>query len=65
MYFILVDLHAHKDTREILGRLNRCYPFPEDDVQRGVHQYLGPINRRIVKAAAEALERAMRSGLES
>jgi len=55
IHFVLVDLHAKKDTREILARLNRCYPFPEDALQRGVHEYLGPINRRIVAAAGEAL----------
>jgi UTP-glucose-1-phosphate uridylyltransferase/galactokinase len=55
MHFVLVDLHAKKDTREILSRLNRCYPFPDGDVQRSVHTYLGPLNTRIVTDAANAL----------
>jgi len=55
LYFVIVDLHAGKDTREILSRLNRCYPFPENDLHRGVQRYLGPINAAIVAQAEEAL----------
>ncbi len=58
MHFVIVDLRASKDTREILARLNRCYPFAEDDTQRAVQQYLGPINTRIVHEAVEALRAA-------
>lgn len=55
MHFVLVDLHSKKDTREILASLNRCYPFPDGEVQKNVHTYLGPINTRIVSAATDAL----------
>ncbi len=55
LYYIIVDLKASKDTKEILNRLNHCYPFADDDVQRGVQEYLGPINRDIVAQAVEAL----------
>lgn len=55
MYFVIVDLHANKDTREILQGLNQCYPFAENDMHRGVQEYLGPINADIVARAAEAL----------
>jgi UTP-glucose-1-phosphate uridylyltransferase/galactokinase len=55
MHFVLVDLHARKDTREILAHLNRCYPFPEGEIQRNVHKYLGPVNARIVAQAVDAL----------
>lgn len=55
LYLVLVDLHAKKDTREILAHLNRCYPFPEGEVQANVHKYLGPINARIIREASEAL----------
>ena len=55
LYFVLVDLHAEKDTREILNSLNRCYPFPETDLDRNVQRYLGPINARIVAEAEAAL----------
>jgi UTP-glucose-1-phosphate uridylyltransferase/mevalonate kinase len=55
LYFVLVDLQAHKDTMEILNRLNRSYPIADNEIQRGVHELLGPINKRIVHQAAEAL----------
>jgi mevalonate kinase len=58
LYFVLVDLQAKKDTMEILNRLNRCYPFAENDVERGVQELLGPINKRIVHQAMDALQHA-------
>jgi UTP-glucose-1-phosphate uridylyltransferase/mevalonate kinase len=57
LYFVLVNLNAAKDTMEILKRLNRSYPFAESDLERGVQHLLGPINKRIVTEAREALER--------
>ena len=55
MFFVIVDLQAKKDTMEILNRLNHCYPFAENDVEKGVQELLGPINKRIVHQAVEAL----------
>ena len=55
LYFVIVDLHASKDTREILGKLNESYPFADTDLHRGVQEYLGPINKRIVRKAQKAL----------
>jgi UTP-glucose-1-phosphate uridylyltransferase/mevalonate kinase len=55
MYFVIVDLQAKKDTMEILNRLNRCYPFAENEIERGVQELLGPINKRIVAQAVDAL----------
>ncbi len=55
MYFVIVDLQAKKDTMEILNRLNRCYPFAENEVERGVQELLGPINKRIVAQAVETI----------
>ena len=46
LYFVIVDLRAGKDTRLILNRLNHCYPFAEDEMQRNVQKYLGPHQRR-------------------
>src|SRR5664279_2352818 len=34
LYFVITDLNAGKDTREILHGLNHCYPFADNDVQR-------------------------------
>ncbi len=56
LHFVIVDLQGDKDTMEILARLNRSYPFAETDVERGVQELLGPINRRIVHQAITALQ---------
>jgi len=55
LYFVIVDLQAKKDTMEILNRLNRCYPYAENEVERGVQQLLGPINKRLVNQSMDAL----------
>ncbi len=55
LHFVIVDLKASKDTKEILNRLNHCFPFAEDEVQRGVQEYLGPINKDLVHQSMEAL----------
>jgi UTP-glucose-1-phosphate uridylyltransferase/mevalonate kinase len=57
LYFVIVDLHARKDTMEILARLNRSYPFAETEVEKSVQELLGPINKRIIHLAIEALQR--------
>lgn len=56
MHFVIVDLHASKDTRVILSQLNRCYPFPENELHQAVQDYLGPINADIVQRTRAALE---------
>jgi UTP-glucose-1-phosphate uridylyltransferase/mevalonate kinase len=56
LYFVLVDLQAKKDTTEILRRLNQCYPFARNEIERGVQELLGPVNKRIVHQAIEALQ---------
>ena len=58
LYFVVVDLQSEKDTMEILNRLNRCYPFAENPVERGVQELLGPINKRMVHQAVDALQAA-------
>ena len=55
LHYVIVDLRARKDTMRILADLNRCYPFPQNEIERGVHRLLGPINERIVHEAVEAL----------
>ena len=57
LHMLIVDLRKAKDTRRILAELNQCYPFPTSDRDRAVHEYLGPVNRRIVADAVEAIER--------
>jgi UTP-glucose-1-phosphate uridylyltransferase/mevalonate kinase len=58
LHFVVVDLGAEKDTMEILNRLNRCYPFAENDLERGVQELLGPINKRVTNQAVELLTNA-------
>jgi UTP-glucose-1-phosphate uridylyltransferase/mevalonate kinase len=58
LYFVIVDLQAKKDTMEILNRLNRCYPFAENEVEKGVQELLGPVNHRVVQQAIEALQQS-------
>jgi len=55
LFFVIVDLKASKDTREILNSLNHCYPFAENEMQKSVQTYLGPVNSSIVNEAAEAM----------
>ena len=63
LFLVIVDLHAFKDTRRILERLNGCYPYAGNELQRGVQELLGPINRRIVHQAASALQAGDAQGL--
>ena len=58
LHFVIVDLHAQKNTMEILARLNRAYPFADNEIETGVQQLLGPINQRIVSEATTALQAA-------
>src|SRR5512133_3077450 len=55
-HLVVVDLQAHKDTMEILNRLNRCYPIAENETEYNVQQLLGPINKEIIHRAIHALE---------
>lgn len=55
LYYVIVDLCASKDTKEILNRLNHCYPFADGDVQTNVQTYLGPISATLTREAYEAL----------
>lgn len=56
LYFVIVDLQAEKNTMEILARLNRSYPFADNEIERGVQELLGPINKRLVHQAVDALQ---------
>ena len=55
LHFVIVDLGASKDTREILNQLNHCYPFAENQMERNVQKYLGPISTGITHEAYNAL----------
>ncbi len=57
LYMVIVDLGAGKDTRLILSQLNHCYAFAENDLQRDVQHYLGPLSAEITQSAHQALRR--------
>ena len=58
LYFVIVDLHAKKDTRKILADLNKAYPFANNEMEEGVQSLFGSINKRITHQALEALQAA-------
>jgi UTP-glucose-1-phosphate uridylyltransferase/mevalonate kinase len=55
LFFVIVDLKAHKDTVKILASLNRAYPFAENDSYTAAQEYLGQRNTVIVGEAIDAL----------
>lgn len=56
LHYVIVDLNASKDTKEILAKLNQSYPFADTDLQKSVQEYLGPINLNITTKASEAIQ---------
>ena len=56
LHFVIVDLKAEKNTLKILKGLNRSYPFAEGELERGVQELLGPLNKQIVTEALHALQ---------
>jgi UTP-glucose-1-phosphate uridylyltransferase/mevalonate kinase len=57
LYFVIADLGAKKDTIRILQRLNKSFPFAENDRAAMVQKYLGPINQDILERATAALKK--------
>jgi UTP-glucose-1-phosphate uridylyltransferase/mevalonate kinase len=55
VHLVIVDLHAEKDTMQILARLNSCFPCASNSIEQGVQDLLGSINKRIVHQAVDAL----------
>lgn len=53
--YVIVDLKAFKDTKEILAKLNQSYPFADNAVQEKVQEYLGPLNADLVTRASTAI----------
>ena len=55
LHYVIVDLKAFKDTKEILAKLNQCYPFANDPLQKKVQDYLGTINSDLTHQAQKAI----------
>ncbi len=51
LYYVFADLCAGKDTVKILSDLNSAYPHPKNDMERAVHEALGPDNKRLTDMA--------------
>ncbi|MBN1292311.1 MAG: GHMP kinase [Candidatus Latescibacteria bacterium] len=56
LYCVIIDMGVGKDTKEILSRLNQCYPFAENEMQKNVQTYLGTISSDITHRAFDALK---------
>ena len=56
LHFVFADLMAKKDTVKILGDLNKSYPFPENELDKSVHDGLGIDNEKIVKECIQYIE---------
>lgn len=56
IYLLIVDLKKEKNTVKILANLNKGFPWPNNALEISKHQYLGGINKEIVKNAKRALE---------
>jgi len=62
-HFIVADLNATKDTVRILADLNKAFPFAENELEKGVQECLGPIKKRILGEAVDAIRRGDPSAL--
>ncbi len=56
LYFVFADLMSKKNTIKILGDLNRCYPFSDNDIQKNVQEALGKDNKEIVDKCISFIE---------
>ncbi len=56
IYLIAVSLKRGKNTVKILTDLSRGFPFPTNDIEKQIHDYLGPINKHIVLRAIESIK---------
>jgi UTP-glucose-1-phosphate uridylyltransferase/mevalonate kinase len=63
MHFVIVDLHAKKNTVKILAALNKAYPFAETDWARKAQDFLGKENAAIVDAAKKKIAEGDAAGL--
>ncbi len=62
-HLLIVDLKKEKNTVKILADLNKGFPWPTNDLEMNKHQYLGEINKGIVKNAKKILEEGTASKL--
>jgi galactokinase len=56
LHYVIVDLGATKNTKNILQKLNLCFPISLNPIQAGVQNLLGPINKSITSKAKTYIE---------
>ena len=61
-HFVFADLMSKKNTIKILSDLNRCFPFPQNEIEKKVHQGLGKINKKIIDKGLKYLENGDHEG---
>jgi len=56
LHLVFADLMAQKNTIKILSDLNKCYPYPQTDLDKQIHKALGQQNQRIISEARACIE---------
>ncbi len=62
-YWVFANLNASKDTVKILGDLGKCYPFAQNELERGVQEALGIRNQEIIRRAVGYFESGDAEGM--
>ena len=63
LHFVFADLMSKKNTIKILGDLNRCFPFVENEIDEKVQKGLGINNKKLVEEAIKCIESGDVEGL--
>jgi galactokinase len=53
---LIVDLKKGKNTVKILADLNKGFPWPNSEIEKNKHQYLGGINKGLIKNVRKIVE---------
>lgn len=56
LYFVFADLMAQKNTIKILGDLNKCFPFAQNELEENVQSGLGELNKQIIFDSLKCIE---------
>ena len=56
LHWVIANLKAKKDTIKILADLNRCYPYPETETDKNLHDALGTDNQKIIIQAIQYMK---------
>lgn len=56
LYWVFADLGAKKNTKKILTDLNKCFPFPQNEMEQNVLEALGKDNHAFIAKVKQAIE---------